>query len=37
MEKSWKVDKNLKVMEKSKFWRVNKGTKSLNFFNVSKR
>jgi len=26
MEKSWKIGKNLKVMEQSKFWRVNKGT-----------
>jgi len=35
--KSWKIDKNLKVIEKSKFWRVNKGTTPLNFVNVSKR
>jgi len=35
--KSWKIDKNLKVMEQSKIWGVNKGTKFLNFFKVSKR
>ena len=38
MEKSWKIDKNSKVMEKlknhQKFWTEEKGPK---FFNVSKR
>jgi len=38
MEKSWTIDKNMKVMKKlknhKKFRRVKKGTK---FFNVSKR
>ena len=39
--KSWKIDKNSKVMEKlknhSKFWTDEKGTKFFKFFNVSKR
>jgi len=41
LEKSWKIDKNSKVMEKlknhSKFWTDEKGTKFFKFFNVSKR
>jgi len=40
MEKSWKIDKNSKVMEKlknKKFWTDEKGTKFLKYFNVSKR
>ena len=39
--KSWKIDKNLKVMEKlkyhEKFWTDENGTKFKKFFSVSKR
>jgi len=41
VEKLWKIDANLKVMEKlkndKKFRRVKKGTNFLKLFNVSKR
>ena len=40
LEKSWKIDKNSKVMEKlkkQKIWTDEKGPKFLKYFNVSKR